>query len=499
MMIGGPMTKRFKRVLFLGAALLSVVLLPGCSLLRVQPESAVVPLHYRSASELALAIRQGETTSLDLLDRYLSRIDRYDGDLHSVVATNVAGAWVRAAEADRALADGEIWGPLHGLPMTVKDVFEVAGMPATSGDPKLRDYVPENNATAVQRLVDAGAIVFGKTNVPYHALDVQTYNSIYGTTNNPWDLSRTPGGSSGGAAVALAAGFTSLELGSDIGGSVRIPAHYTGVFGHKPTFGLVPRYGHIPPMPGKVPPEVMPKIPMFVVGPMARSAEDLALALRVLTASDREEQSGKASALLPPRGNRLHDFRVAVWFTDSFAGAQIDDGIRVVLQQMVERLRDSVLDVDESARPNVDLYQMSFVHQQIMGHMLSGQPLPDWLAAEQKVIQAAWVPFFEKYDVLLAPVALTAAFPHDHKGSIVTRSLTVNGKQTSMMRNMVWARIAVVSGLPATVAPVGFTAAGLPVGVQIIGAWCEDLTTIAFARALSRLVGGFVPPPGYDP
>ncbi|MEJ2448714.1 MAG: amidase family protein, partial [Anaerolineales bacterium] len=219
----------------------------------------------KSATELASEIRSGEITSLDLLNLYLNRIERYNNEINAVVALDIAAARARAAEADKALAQGKIWGPLHGLPMTVKDVFEVVGMPATSGDPTLKDYIPTRNAIAVQRLIDAGAIIFGKTNVPFHALDIQTYNEIYGTTNNPWDLSRTPGGSSGGSAAALAAGFTSLELGSDIGGSLRNPAHYTGVFGHKPTFGVVPRYGHIPPMPGRVPQHVMPGIPLFVV------------------------------------------------------------------------------------------------------------------------------------------------------------------------------------------------------------------------------------------
>jgi len=216
------------------------------------------------------------------------------------VALDIAAARARAAKADKALAQGQNWGPLHGLPMTVKDVFEVVGMPTTSGDPLLKDYIPKSNAIAVQRLIDAGAIIFGKTNVPYHALDCQSYNTIYGTTNNPWDLSKTPGGSSGGSAAALATGFTPLELGSDLGGSIRLPAHYTGVFGHKPTFGIVPRYGHIPPMPGQIPPHVMPAVPLFVVGPLARSADDLELALEVLTSSGSVDESDKRSELLPP-------------------------------------------------------------------------------------------------------------------------------------------------------------------------------------------------------
>ena len=258
---------------------LSTVILFICSLLycgkgSVKSTHDTQSDHFKSAVEMVSAIKQGRTTSVELLNLHLDRIQRYNDDINAIVAMNIDDARQRAAEADRAIEEGRDWGLLHGLPMTVKDVFEVVGMPATSGDPKLKGYIPDHNAIAVQRLIDAGAVIFGKTNVPYHASDIQSYNEIYGTTNNPWDLSRTPGGSSGGSAAALAAGLTPLELGSDIGGSVRNPAHYTGVFGHKPTIGVVPRYGHIPPMPGQVPPEVMPAVPLFVVGPLARSAED---------------------------------------------------------------------------------------------------------------------------------------------------------------------------------------------------------------------------------
>ena len=226
----------FKKVLQLSAITILISTLLCCGKYFVKPAQDVVPVYFKSATELTSAIRSGEITSLGLLNLYLNRIQRYNSEINAVVALDIAAARTRAAEADRAIAQGKIWGPLHGLPMTVKDVFEVAGMPATSGDPVLKDYIPTSNAIAVQRLIDAGAIVFGKTNVPYHAMDIQSYNEIYGTTNNPWDLSRTPGGSSGGSAAALAVGFTPLELGSDIAGSVRFPAHYTGVFGHKTTF-----------------------------------------------------------------------------------------------------------------------------------------------------------------------------------------------------------------------------------------------------------------------
>jgi len=407
-------------------------------------------------------------------------------------------ARARAVEADKALAQGQDWGPLHGLPMTVKDVFEVVGMPTTSGDPLLKDYMPKSNAIAVQRLIDAGAIIFGKTNVPYHAMDIQSYNEIYGTTNNPWDLSRTPGGSSGGSAAALAAGFTPLELGSDIGGSVRFPAHYTGVFGHKPTFGIVPRYGHIPPMPDRVPQHVMPMIPLFVVGPLARSADDLELALGVLTTPGNMDESDNRPELLQPRRQQFKDYRVAVWFTDSYPAAEIDTDVLATLKKTVEKLRVAGLDIDEEARPDIDLWKDRQIWLEIYNQMMAGAlPLNEMLVEKQKKQQAMWAEFFERYDVLIAPVSPTVAFPHDHKGTLLSRSLEVNGQEKPMLNNMAWTYMAVVSGLPATVAPVGLSDSGLPVGIQIIGARFEDRTTIAFARGLSELVGGFVAPPGY--
>ncbi|MCB2167972.1 MAG: hypothetical protein KQI78_09940 [Deltaproteobacteria bacterium] len=453
---------------------------------------------FSSASEMVGAIRQGRITSVELLNLHIDRIKRYNDDLNAVVALDVEAARQRAAAADKAIAKGESWGPLHGLPMTVKDVFEVVGMPATSGDPKLKNYIPNRNAIAVQRLIDAGAIIFGKTNVPYHAMDIQSYNEIYGTTNNPWDLSRTPGGSSGGSAAALAAGFTPLELGSDIGGSVRFPAHYTGVFGHKATFGIIPRYGHIPPVPGEVAKENMPNVPLFVLGPLARSADDLELTLEVLTTPTLKEANGVRADLLPPRKKQFNEYRVAVWLEDPYPPAEIDIEVQTILNNAIERLRHAGLDIDEKARPEIDLYQMDFIYGQIFDCiMMRSLPLPEWLVAEQNKIVARWASFFENYDVLLAPVAPTVAFPHDHKGTIMTRTIKINGKEKSMLANMTWTRLAVVSRLPATVAPVGFNDSGLPVGIQIIGARLEDRTTIDFAKGLSNLIGGFKAPPAY--
>jgi amidase len=490
---------RLKKLLQLGAIVLfiGILLYSGKSYFKSTPETQLS--HFSSAGEMVNAIRQGQTTSVELLNLHLDRIQRYNDGINAVIALDVDAARKRAAEADKAIMEGKDWGPLHGLPMTVKDVFEVIGMPATSGDPKLKDYIPKQNAIAVQRLIDAGAIVFGKTNVPYHGGDIQSYNEIYGTTNNPWDLSRTPGGSSGGSTAALAVGFTPLELGSDIGGSLRNPAHYTGVFGHKPTFGIIPRYGHIPPMPGRVSQNAMPAIPLFVVGPLARNAEDLELALEVLTTTNSMEDGTNRPKLLPPRRQQFKDYRVAVWLSDPYAEAEIDDDVLAVLKMTVEKLRGAGLDIDEKARPNIDLMGnvslFRIIHYQMM---IGALPLNKVFIERQKKQQTMWAELFERYDVLLAPISPTVAFPHDHKGTFRSRRFKVNGEEKPMHYNITWAVMAIVSGLPATVAPVGRSESGLPVGIQIIGARLEDRTTIAFAKGLSELMGGFVPPPGYD-
>jgi len=489
--------ERFHRSLRLCAAIILIGVFFGCGILPPQTARRLDPDCYKSAVELTRAIRQGEMTSSELLDLYLARIKRYNGAVNAVVAMDVDKARARAAQADKALARGEIWGPLHGLPMTVKDAYEVVGMPATAGDLEFKNHMPEHNAIAVQRLIDAGAIVFGKTNMPFHAKDLQTFNKVYGTTNNPWDLTRTPGGSSGGSATALAMGFTPLELGSDIAGSLRIPAHFTGVYAHKPTFGIIPRYGHFPPLPGRVTPASMRLRPLFVAGPMARSADDLKLAMDILTRPGKSDKDGSRPALLPGPKKPLQDYRVAVWFTDPYSEAEVDAQVMPVLLKAVDKLRKAGVPVDETARPGIDLKENLLLFLDIY-YQMAKLPLPGELVSRQKKMQAQWEKFFENYDVLLAPVTPTMAFPHDQTQPKEARELMINGKHRSYMAsNFAWTLMAVVSGLPATAAPVGLSDSGLPVGIQIIGASLEDRKTIAFAKSLSKLVGGFVAPPAY--
>ena len=258
----------------------------------------MLDLPFRSATALAAEIKRKTISASELLELFLKRVEAYNPALNAIVAMNLSEARERARAADEALARGEDWGPLHGVPMTIKESFDVVGMPTTWGVPELKNNYPTRNAIAVDRFLAAGAILFGKTNVPLYLADWQTFNAIYGTTNNPWDLSRSPGGSSGGSAAALAAGLTALEAGSDIGASIRNPAHYCGVFGHKPTWGICPPRGQA--LPGIVAPT-----DISVIGPMARSADDLELGLSIMAGPDDIDAAGWRLELPPPRRSRL--------------------------------------------------------------------------------------------------------------------------------------------------------------------------------------------------
>ena len=274
---------------------------------------------FRSAKQLASLIRRKKVGCLELLDIYLERIERHNSGINAIIFMNIDEARKRAKAADRALANGNVWGQLHGVPMTIKESYDVVGMPTTWGLPHLRDNYPKSNAIAVDRFLSAGAVLFGKTNVPLYLADWQSFNEIYGTTNNPWDVTRVPGGSSGGSAAALAAGLTGLEAGSDIGASIRNPAHYCGVYGHKPTYGVVtPR--------GQALPGVVAVSDISAIGPMARSAADLALALDVMSGPDHIDGAGWQLRLPKPKQKRLREYKVAVLYSDH--EAEVDQDVQ---------------------------------------------------------------------------------------------------------------------------------------------------------------------------
>ena len=479
---------------------------------------------FASASWFAREIRDRRIGCLELLDFYITRAERHNPRLNAIVAWHMNEARERARAADAALARGEVWGPLHGLPMTVKESFNVAGLPTTWGNPEWKDKIATENAVLVERLLRAGAVIYGKTNVPLMLQDAQTYNEIYGTTNNPWDKERGPGGSSGGEAAALAAGLSALGAGSDIAGSLRNPAHYCGIYAHKPSWGLIPTRGHSPT--GAVVPT-----DISVVGPMARDAADLALAMPLLVGPDGPQETAWRIELPPPRHRRLSEFRVGVLRESPLC--EIDASVSERFDAATAALRRVGAQIDEAARPPINdaehhrLFMLllraatasrmsdeNFAAQQEIAVTLSpddGSPRATvargatlyhraWgVANEQRAkLRHQWREFFTKHDVLLTPVAATAAFPHDHNPDLEQRLIPVNGGRRRYDKQMFWAGLPSLSYLPATAAPLGLTAAGLPVGLQIIGAEGDDLTTIAFAQSLAAEIGGFVAPPGYE-
>jgi amidase len=485
----------------------------------------MVDIPFRSAQQLAATIRRKKIGCLELLDLYLARVDRYDGALNAIVVRDVDRARARARAADRALARGQVWGPLHGVPMTIKESYDVAGLPTTWGVPAFKDNIATTNALVVDRLLGAGVVLFGKTNVPLFLADWQSFNAIYGTTNNPWDLTRAPGGSSGGAAAALAAGLTALEAGSDIGSSIRNPAHFCGVYGHKPTWGIVPRAGQALPW-QKAP------VDIDVVGPLARSADDLAIALGVMAGPDQIEAAGWELRLRPARQKRLRDFKVALML--DAPGFPVDRAVVDRLHALGDFLRRQKVKVDDRARPAIDPGEAFRIYVRLLRAATSDRQRDadfeqnveiaralapddesyyaratraavlshrDWLAANEARhrMRLAWAQFFTTYDLLLCPVAGTAAFPHDHQGERHERTLIVNGKRVPVTDHLFWAGYTGASYLPSTAAPCGFTRTGLPVGVQIVGPQYGDLTCLAFARLLEHEFQAFVPPPGYGP
>jgi len=483
--------------------------------------SAPIPA-FDSATTLLESLRDGKIGSRELLEYFIRRIERYDPDINAVVVRDFERARARADAADQAIRRTDRLGPLHGLPMTVKESFHLAGTPTTFGFPAFRANVATTNAVVVERLLSAGAVIFGKTNVPPGLMDGQSENEIYGRTVNPWDRARTPGGSSGGSAAALAAGLTGLELGSDIASSVRNPAHYCGVFGHKPTYGICPQRGHMLL-------ETLQSIDIGVVGPLARSARDLELELSVIAGPSGAEADAYWLGLARPRKRRFKEFSVAMLLDDAFA--RVDTRVQEPLARLSDFLIQQGVTVAVGEGPGFeseDYYRLFMVLLRAAGAasltdeefareglLASGASLTtremvrlnaygaslshrDWLRLDERRhrYREAWRRFFERFDLLLCPTLSTPAFPHSAVPP-QQRTLTVNGREEPFENQLYWAGLAGLAYLPATVAPIGLTPEGLPVGVQIIGPQYEDLTCLRFARLLEERYRAFVPPPGF--
>lgn len=468
-----------------------------------------------------------QISAVELLDQAIKRIEAQDARINAVVVRDFERALASAAAADRALAQGER-KPLLGIPVSVKESFNIGGLPTTWGLPMGRDWSAAEDAVAVARLKAAGAVVIGKTNLAIGIADWQSYNAIYNTTNNPWDLARTPGGSSGGSATALAAGYVALELGSDVSGSIRVPAHFCGVFGHKPTADLVPQRGHAPPRSRPLQTDLTSGL--GVCGPMARTAADLALALDILAGPD-ENQAGAYRLSLPPaRHADLRSYRVLV--IDSHPLLPVASDIRAALHHLAGRLTAAGATVARSSALLPDLADSARLHTRLVRNIVNfGRPPEyfqqmregaaalvrdddslkawrlrapllthhEWMAGEiaRAQLRQQWSMLFKQFDVVLCPPHAVVAFPHDHLDDMEERRLDIDGAAHPYLSQIVWATLATPPGLPATVMPIGRSRAGLPIGVQIIGPFLEDRTTIAFAGLMEREFGGFSPPPSH--
>lgn len=481
-------------------------------------------LPFRTAKQLAAAIRSKKIGCLELLDLYVKRVEAYNPELNAVIASDIEGARKRAKAADKAVKAGKKLGPLHGVPMTIKESFDVTGLPTTWGDPAFKDHKATDNSLVAQRMIDAGVTLFGKTNVPLNLADWQSFNEVYGSTNNPWDLSRTPGGSSGGSGAALAAGLTGIEAGSDIGASIRNPAHYCGVYGHKPTWGVVSPKGHT--LAGNV-----AYGDIGVVGPLARGAEDLEIAMDAMAGPDQIDGRGWKLTLPRSKKAKLRDFKVAVLLTDK--NAEVDQSVQAEIQKLADFLVKKKVKVSDKARPDFDTAELSDVYIRLLRAATSGR-MPDtayeqavrdaatlpasdmsyfaqmqrgnalshrtWLRLNEKRhrMRLAWDAFFGDYDLMLCPVAVTAAFPHDQKGLRHLRTIVVNNKKVPVVDQVFWAGYTGVTYLPATAAPIGLSKDGLPIGVQIVGRQYDDYNCIQFAKLLEREYRSFEPPPAYQ-
>jgi len=479
-------------------------------------EPALWPAHRQAA-----AVRRGEISSRELFEAFVARIERLNPVVNAVVTVDLERGRAAAGAADEAQARGDDLGPLHGLPITIKDALAVAGMRSTGGAVELTGHVPSADADVVAKVTAAGAFCFGKTNVPRWSGDLQTYNEVFGTTGNPWDPARVPGGSSGGAATAVALGLSAFEIGTDIGGSIRVPAAYCGVAGHKPSYGLVPCGGYLDgPDGGLTEPDVN------VHGPLARSVDDLELLLGILAGPAPDRARAWRVELPAPRHDRIDAFRVALWADDPACPVSADTAAAV--RAAGAALADAGAVVDDAARPGFDADAASrlglglvgaavtaSLTDEEFGGLLALESFPElapdaaqvvaaytarhrtWLAfdRERARIRRAWAEFFTRHDVLVCPVIARPPFPHLQEGSFGDRVIEVDGVSRPYRDLLWWTILIGMAYLPATVVPAGWTTDGLPVGVQIVGPYLEDRTAIAAARAVSEARGGITAPP----
>jgi amidase len=453
----------------------------------------------KPATEAAAMLAGKEVSARELTEALLAWIEAANPGLGAVVALRAEAALAEAAAADQATARGGALGPLHGVPMTVKDAFAVAGLPTTWGNPAFAGHLAGSDATVVRRLRRAGAIVVGKTNVAYMLGDFgQTANPLHGVTANPWDRARTPGGSSGGAAVAVAAGMSFLEYGSDLVGSIRLPASYCGVYGLRPSVASVPLTGFQPPGPPAAPSDTTY---LSAVGPLGRSAGDLRTALQVTAGPEAPAARAWRWALARPRHSRLEDVRVGVVL--DHGQAPVSGEVGAVVSDAVDALARAGATVaagwPEGVDPVAQAESFGFQVRLFFAYQEPGDDLPPFAEVvdqerRRMAARAAWGRYFQDVDVFLCPASFTTAFPHDPR-PFQDRTIATPEGERPYADQVFWVAQPALPGLPAVAAPVGRSAAGLPVGAQVVGPLHEDDTAITVAELLAEVAGGYQPPP----
>ena len=477
-------------------------------------------LGLKSAVDLLTMLASREVSSVELLDHLVERNSSLHDQINAIVTLDVERARELATASDQRRVNGETLGVIEGLPMTIKDAIAVEGVRSTGGAVELTDHVPTEDAEAVSKIKTAGGIIFGKTNLPRWSGDIQAFNDVFGTTNNPWDLDCGPGGSSGGASAAVAVGLTPWEIGTDIGGSIRLPAHFAGVCGHKPSFGVVPQLGYVDHVSYG-----LTDADINVFGPLARTVEDLELLFDIVNGPRRDQDSGWRLDLPSARGE-AKGLRVASWLDDP--DCPVSEDVSVVLQAAVDAIEADGVAVNRSARPGIAFNDVRTVGQPLISAATSPGRTDEELAALQEIVsdssadetlrmraaastmshrdwllltekrdrnRRVWANFFHEFDVLLAPVAFVGAFEHQHEGNLYTRTLTVDGQVRPYSDLIVWTSQFGYVYLPSTVVPVGLTKGGVPVGIQIVGPYLGDRTTLEFARYVEFLLGGYRVPP----
>jgi amidase len=481
---------------------------------------------FKTARELSKALLAKKVSSVELTQAAIAQIEKHDGKINAMCVRDFSRALDAARAADDAIAK-RTPRPLIGIPITIKESYNIAGLPTTWGFVPQKNFVPSEDALIVTRLKTAGAVILGKTNVPVSLADWQSFNDIYGTTNNPFDVGRTPGGSSGGSSAALAAGYGPLSVGSDIGGSLRVPAHYCGIYAHKPTWALVPSRGQTPPPfpPLPVEPE------LAVSGPMTRSAFDLTDMLDVIAGPDELEPGrGYRLSLPPARHTELKDFRILV--IDNHPLMPTASSVRAAIDKLAGQLSKAGAKISRESALMPDIGNASRLYMRLLLSFLAANFPPevyegikqaaatlkaddnslhaervrgavmnhrDWVLSDRVRygLRAQWRALFREFDVVICPVMPTPAYPHDHSEPQEARKIIVDGKPYPYVDQLLWPGIATCPGLPATAIPVGLSPEGLPIGVQLVGAWLEDRTPLKLAELIEQNFGGFVPPPGF--